>query len=134
MQPRRTRAAGKVSLGTLVFFLVVAAGGYWLWKFFPVHFTSWKVDNILDEGISRAYSLARRSSGDRARGENDLINEMRERIIKLGVDDPQLVVTIEHTGTKAYARAQYLVVIHHPVVDKTTVMTMDRSASTSTAR
>lgn len=134
MPLRRDRSAGKISLSTLVMLLVLGAGGYWLWRFFPVYFDSWKVDNILDDCVTRAYALQRKSPSDRASGEHALVGEMRDRIRALGIADPELIVTLNHEGDKAVARADYTVLVRHPVVNKTTVMVMHRKAATSTAR
>ena len=48
----------RLNFVTLLLFCGFAAGGYWMWKFFPAWYTAWQVDSALADGAARTYQYA----------------------------------------------------------------------------
>ena len=119
------------NLVTLILLLGVAGGGYCLWKFFPVYFTAWQVDSILSEAATRSYKISRLSEPGQSRAKHDLEEELRKRVVDLGVTDPEMSLRIEIGDGKAVATCDYGVVVEHPVQGKVTEIALHRHAQTT---
>jgi hypothetical protein len=127
-EPRR------LNVVTLLMLLGLAAGGYWFWKFFPVYYTGWQVDHLLSEAGAESYQVVRLGEGVREAKRAEIERSTRERIVALGVDDPDLRVTVELEPKLATVTADYEAVVQHPVAGKRTVLAMHRSEVTDLQR
>ncbi len=126
--PRRFNVVTIVLLGG------VAAGGYWLWKFFPVYYTAWQVDTALADGVARTYQLQPLAEPERARSMRELEQATRDKVVALGVDDPELALRIEVADRKAIATCDYTAVVKHSFVDKQSLVRIHRTAQTDLKR
>lgn len=127
-EPRR------LNVVTVVLLLGLAAGGYWFWKFFPVYYTGWQVDHLLAEAGAESYQVAQYPAGPREQKRAELERRTRDRIVALGVDDPDLKVAIDLEGHQATVTADYEAVVQHPVGNKQSVIALHRSAVTDITR
>lgn len=130
-------ASGPRRLNFVTFLLLVsvAAGGYAVWKFFPVYFTAWQVDHLLADGGARAYKISRLQEPARSRNKEDLIADIRGKVVELGVVDPEMTVNLDFVGQERVdVRCDYRAVVVHPYVDRYTIVQMHRTASTSLTR
>lgn len=114
---------------TLLLILVFAAGGYWVWKFFPHYFRAWQVDHILADGASQSYKISRMTEPLQSRSRTELVETMRTKINALGIEDPDLAVGLDFQGELVTVTADYSVQVNHPVADKVTIMSMHRVAN-----
>jgi len=122
-QPRRINA---VSV-TLV--LLLAAGGYWFWKFFPVYFEAWAVDHALKENVTRVYKIMQMGEPDRTTELTKLVETAKTDIKKkAGVKDPNVVVNLNIDGPAATMTADYKVTVTHEWFNKTTRLELHRTA------
>jgi len=119
---------------SFVLLLMMAGGGYWVWKFFPVYFTAWEVDHVLADGASASYKVSRQGEPLRSKSKQELIERMRKQVVELGVTDPEMTVDLEFDGETANVTCDYTVVVNHPVGDKVTVMEMHRAATADIKR
>jgi hypothetical protein len=112
--PRRINAV------SIVLVLLAAAGGYWMWRYFPVYFDAWSVDHILKEAASETYRANRLNEGSRMEQLKLIVDGAKAKIIKqVGIHDPELTVDLNVDGDKATMTADYTVRVTHPVIDKT---------------
>jgi hypothetical protein len=123
-QPRRLNSV------TVVLLLLAAAGGYWMWRFFPVYFDAWTVDHVLKELATAMYRANRLNEPERSKTMRELLDKGRSDIIaKANVTDPELRLDLEVQESTAEVTAQYTVVVTHPLVNRTTTMHMKRVES-----
>lgn len=121
-KPRRLNAV------SFFFILLIAAGAYWMWRFFPSYFNAWTVDHILSEAASQVYRVNRYAEPGRTNGLHDIIDKAKAEIAqKADVHDPDLVVDLTIDGDKATVTADYRVVVTHPWVNRTTTLHFQRS-------
>jgi len=100
--------------------LVVVAGVYGAIKFVPIYLLNSKVDTILDEARYEAAQINQFSTdGARER----ILEDIRDKIIDLGIDERYLDVTFE--DDLSYIYADYRVVVEHPF-GKTTTLDFER--------
>ena len=128
------RSGGRVTASALLTLVVLGAVGYAGFVLFPIWLTSWQVDRVLADGAARSYRVSRQSEPARTDEERELVAEMRRRIAALGVDDPQLAVALEYRPQRAEMRADYRVIIHHPLSIPPSVLAMHRRAAADLAR
>ena len=128
-QPRRLNVVS----GALL--LLAAAGGYWMYKFFPVYLEAWSVDHILHEGASRVYKIQMMGEPDRTETLTKLVDNAKADIRKKsGVSDPELVVNLTLEQTTATMTADYKVKVYHDWVGKTSMVNLHRSSSADLKR
>ena len=127
-EPRR------LNFVTLLLCAGLAAGGYWMWKFFPVYWTGWQVDHLLAEAGAETYQIARMQSPERERRKLQIEEQTRDKVAALGIDDPELKVAIAIEGDSATVTADYEAVVKHPIGGKQSVITLHRSAVTDLKR
>jgi len=121
-KPRRLNAV------SFAFILLLCAGGYWMWRFFPSYFNAWTVDHILAESASEVYRVNRYGEPDRTNGLHSIIDKAKADIAnKADVHDPDLVVGLNIDGDKATVTADYRVVVTHPYLSRTTTLHFQRS-------
>jgi hypothetical protein len=119
--PRRINAV------SVTLFLLVVAGGYWFWRFFPVYFDAWSVDHILKEAASQTYQANRLTESQRMEQLKQIVDTARSKIVKqVEIKDPELTVNLNIDGDKATMTADYTVKVTHVVIDKITRMHMHR--------
>lgn len=116
-QPRRLNAV------TVFMLLCVAAGAYWMWRFFPVYFDGWTVDHELHEAASACYKLSHLNDSEKSKQLKALVDKTRADIVQQAhVTDPDLAVNLDIDGDTATLSADYSVVVTHPFIDKTTTL------------
>lgn len=126
------RGPRSLNVVSLLLLLGVAALSYAVWKFFPVYFMAWQVDHALAEGGARAYKISRAPEPGKTREKEALIADLRQKVVDLGVRDPEMALTLEFVGMDYVdVRCAYRAIVIHPLVDRYTVLTMQRSARTS---
>jgi hypothetical protein len=107
--------------------LVLLAGGYWMWRFFPAWFDAWTVDHILKESAAAVYRLNSMREPGRTEALTELVNKTRASIIeKASVTDPYLHVNLDIQDEKALLSADYHVTITHPLIAHTTELHFSR--------
>ena len=121
-QPRRFNAV------TLTLLLMMAAAGYWMWRFFPVYLDAWTVDHVLKETASALYRLNRSPpSSERDDSMRELLDKAKADIRKqANITDPDLTVAANIEGDKAVLSAMYTVSVTHPILDKVTTLHFKR--------
>jgi hypothetical protein len=120
-QPRRVNVVTLTLLGLLL------AGGYWMWRFFPVYFEAWTVDHVLKELASAMYRANRLNEPERSKTMKALVDKARADIVRqANVTDPDLTVNLEIDDTSATVSADYSAVVTHPAIARTTTITFHR--------
>ena len=118
----RGKDGGGFNFVSLVLLLAALGGVYSAVKFGPPHLRKWKVKEVLDDTASRF--LGNRAASPEV--DLEIATTLREsaitRIRALGVEDPAVTVTIERQGQGVVVAADYKEVVHHPVVNKQTVL------------
>lgn len=114
---------------TLMLLLCIAGAGYWIWKFFPVYFTGWQVDHVLADGASRTYKVSRLNEPGRSQALHDLEDDLRKKVVELGITDPEMGLDIAIDGDRVDVRCDYSVVVQHIVKNKQTVVNLHRVAT-----
>jgi hypothetical protein len=128
-QPRRLNAL------TFVMLLGALGAGYWLWRFFPMHFDSWSVDHILKEAATSVYRANQLAEPARTQELKDIVDHARSLIVKqVGIHDPELVVDLNLNEDTATVSADYSVVVTHPWLDKNTRMHFHREKTSDVKR
>lgn len=120
----------RLNFVSLSLLLLLAAGAYAGWKFFPHYYTAWQVDTALGEAVNGCYRVNRMSEPARSAAIDEIRSETVSKIRQLDVQDQGLQVRVRIEGTTAIAEAFYDVLVVHPRVDKTTVLHMRRRART----
>jgi hypothetical protein len=123
-QPRRLNAV------SITMILLVCAGAYWMWRFFPAHFDAWTVDHLLKEAASETYKLNRLQEPQRTKELRELVTTVRGKIQKqANVTDPNLDVTLDisEDGNNCAVSADYSVVVTHPGITSTTTVHFHRT-------
>ncbi len=112
-----------------LFVLGLLAGGYWLYKFAPVYYNRYQVDQILQQGRSEASGIQRLNWDSKDVVEARIINSVTEKILGRGIspEDNQLRVYFDDEYTTL--NADYVVVVRHPAGKKPTTITVHRSVS-----
>src|SRR5437870_12563135 len=118
----------RLNFVTLLLFCGFAAGGYWMWKFFPAWYTAWQVDSALADGAARTYQSAHLVEPNRSDMVREIERATRDRVVALGVDDPELALSLRVVERTAVASCDYTVVVQHPLVNKQSVMRFHRTA------
>ena len=125
-----SQGPGKFNFVTLVILVALAGAGYWTWKYFPVYFTAWQVDNVLGDGANRSYKIVRMQEPIKSQTKKDLVDEMRKKIVELGVTDPEMTVDLQMEDERADVTCDYSVTIEHVYPkDKVSVLQMHRVAT-----
>jgi hypothetical protein len=119
---KKPRAVNWVSV---LLFLITVSAAYLGWKFVPVFYQREEVDSALADLANQGLDMARYSADARADKESKLIARTYQRLQRLGVDDPSLVVYF--SPDYAYLHADYSVVIEHPL-DQKTILPFQRKA------
>lgn len=120
---------------TVIMILMMAAAGYWLWRFFPVYFDGWSVDHVLKEAASKTYRMNQLKEPERTKALTELVDKTRADVIKQGnVTDPDLKVNLDIDGDNAAVSADYRVVVTHPVINKTTTLHFHKSETANIKR
>jgi hypothetical protein len=128
-QPRR------FNLLTGAMLLVVLAGAYWFWRFFPAYFDGWNVDHVLREAVTSTYRVVRIREPERGKRLKEIVDKARADVMKMGnVTDPNLLVNLNLDGDKATMTADYHVVITHPYTPRTTTLHFVKVEATSVKR
>ena len=128
-QPRR------LNFVTFLMLLLVAAAGYWMWRFFPVYFDGWTVDHLLREAASSSYKLSHLNEPLRTKQLKALIDKTRSDIVKqANVTDPNLTVNLDLQDDQVVVSADYSVVVTHPVINKTTTLRFHKVEAESVKR
>ena len=120
---------------TVIMILMMAAAGYWLWRFFPVYFDGWSVDHVLKEAASKTYRMNQLKEPERTKALTELVDKTRADVIKQGnVTDPDLKVNLDIDGDNAAVSADYRVVVTHPIINKTTTLHFHKSETANIKR
>ena len=128
------KGPSSLNLVSLTMALGLAASAYCAWKFFPVYFMAWQVDHVLADGAARAYPVSK--VGDvvaRGQSKNRLVEDLRREVVALGVNDPEMTLTLEMDSERVDVTCSYRAVIVHPVVSRFTMLRFHRVASGSLA-
>ena len=123
------------NLVTVLLLLVAAAAGYGVWKYFPPYFMAWQVDHILAEGGARSYKFCRQNEPGRSQQKQALTDDVRAKIVQLGVVDPELTVSMEWVGNaeRMDVTADYRVLVQHPA-QHFSILQFHRKSSTDLSR
>ena len=124
----------RINWVTILLLLLLAGGAYGVWRFFPVYLTAWDVDSILSDGANRSYRLGQLGGRAREEAEQDLVENLRQQIVALGISDPAMVVSIEYLGTTVRVQCRYTAVVEHPFIHRTTRLPMHRTHSADVKR
>lgn len=108
----------RVSPQTVVLGLLVAAAIYGAWKFVPPYIQKSQVAEVLEEYQYDAAKLDTFGFTTQRR-ERDLLTEVFNRIVEIGVDEDRLEVYFDMNYD--VLTAEYSVVIHHPFGFQTTL-------------
>jgi hypothetical protein len=120
-QPRRFNV---VSMGML---LLLAAGVYWLYCFFPVYWDAWTVDHCLHEGAAAMYQANKLVEPDRSTEMRKILLKVQADCIRLAhITDPTFDPSLELAGDSATLTGDYNVLVRHPVGDWVTNVHMHR--------
>src|SRR5438105_1332127 len=121
------KGPGRFNVVTLLMLVGLAAIGYGLWKFFPVYWTAWGVDHVLADGGAKAYQISRLPQAARTQRREELIADLRQKVVELGIVDPQMTVSLDFVGTERVdVGCEYRAIVVHPYVNRYTVVTMHR--------
>ena len=101
--------------------LLALAGGYWAWKFGPVYYNRYKVEQILREGSAEASGIRRMNEGAQMQIEQKVVASVTEQIAARGVSPENNQLTVYFVDNYRSINADYVVVVHHPGGKKTTV-------------
>jgi hypothetical protein len=112
----------------LLLIVAVVAGGYWVWKFGPVYYNRYKVDEILQEGRSEATGIARMSPQGASETEAKIIAGITERVEARGLSLETNQLAVYFDGDYETLNVDYVVVIRH-LLGQPTTMKMHRSVS-----
>jgi hypothetical protein len=123
-QPRR------INLVSTFLTLLVVAGIYAGWKFIPVYYQAWKVDDVLEEVRFQAADVrggaisygAQREMADKIQAA--VLAKVRELGI---VDQPDFPIEVAFTDGFAQLYVRYRVVVRHLLVKKTTTLEFKRT-------
>jgi len=118
------------ALLTLIILLILGGVGYTLWRAVPVYLGAWEVDSVLAAQVAQVYRINRLSEPRRSDAERALVDETRSKITALGIDDPDLAVSLDYQGESVTMRCDYRVEVRHPVLLRPTQLNMHRTAST----
>jgi hypothetical protein len=111
-------APRRLNVVTILLLLGLAAGAYIGFKFGPVYWQRYKVDEVLTDIAFQAMDLRLATPAERAEEEVALVEKARGRILELGgIDADRLSVYFESDASLIHA--EYSVVVHHPVLDPT---------------
>ena len=122
----------RINFVTFLLVLCAAAGGYWVWKFFPHYFTAYQVDHVLAEGAAAGYRTSILRGNDRRDVERKMVDDMRKKVIALGVKDPEMSLTMTFDDDQVRLACDYRAVVVHPYIDRFTTLTMHRTAAGTT--
>ena len=112
----------------VVMLLMVLAGAYWVWRFFPAYFDGWSVDHLLKEAASSTYRLNRLGEPERTKQLKALVDKTRADIIKqANVTDPDLTVNLDIDGDNVAVSADYRVEVTHVLTSKTSTLHFHKS-------
>lgn len=122
-QPRRLNVVS----GALL--LMLAAAGYWCWKYMPIYIEAWSVDHVLKEQVSRVYKMMQMGEPDKTNELTKLVETAKADIRKKsGVTDPNVVVNLNIDVTVATMTADYKVRVNHDWFNKTSIVELHRVA------
>jgi hypothetical protein len=117
-----------VNFVSVLMLLAVLAGGYWVWKYGPVYYNRFKVDEILREGAVEATGLRRMTDAAQQQLQAKIVGTVIERVGGRGI-------TVEDNGLQVYfsddirtLHADYYVIVKH-LNGKTKTVTVRRSES-----
>lgn len=128
-QPRRFNSV------TITMLLMLAAGGYWMWLFFPVYWDAWTVDHQLREGASALYQLNLLNEPERTESMRKMLQKVRAECVRLAnITDPDFDVVLDLEGDNVLMRGEYTVKVRHPVGHYTTVIHMKRAEKSNVKR
>ena len=83
---------------------------------------------MLHDGAMRTYKIQRLDEPMRSQERQKLVETMREKVVGLGVDDPEMSVDLEVEGEEVTVTCDYAVEVHHPVAEKISVIVMHRKS------
>ena len=116
----------KINFTTILLVVALAAGVYLGFKFIPVYWQRYKVDEILTDIAFGAIDLRLSNPDVRYDQEQKLLAKARERITALGIDGETL--TIYFADDMSSVNADYSVVVNLPVLEPT-VLDFKRSVN-----
>jgi hypothetical protein len=117
----------RLNIVSLLMLLIVLGAGYAGWKFIPVFWQSRKVDQVLDEEKMAAVGFHRLRDELRPAAADAIVAKAVTRIYEMGIEDqPDQPLQVWFDADYAALNARYQVVVRHLLVDKSTVITMDR--------
>lgn len=111
-----------INLVSVALVLLAVAAAYAGWKFIPHYWRAQKVDEALSDVGYRASDLYAIAEPSRRKREADLVEQARERLQALGVDDPLLNVWFE----PGRVHASYTVIVKHLFTARTTTLRFHR--------
>lgn len=122
----RYRQPHRLNPVSFLMLLVLAGAVYAGVKFAPPYWRDREVGEFLSEAANRLY----RQRGV-AGAEYQMKNEVTAKLRDMGIDDPQLTVSIERTAQLIRVSASYTVIVSHPF-RKITRLRFSPSAETDT--
>jgi hypothetical protein len=115
------------NLVSFLMLIALAAGGYWGWKFGPVYWNRYKVEEIVREGAAEASSIRRMTEQAQLQIEQKVVSSVTQRLEDerhIGADN-QVQVWFE--GNYATLNVSYVVTVRHPF-GKSTIVHVRRTA------
>jgi hypothetical protein len=125
----RYRQPRKLNFVSLLVYVALAALAYSAIQFGPPLYRNMKVDEIVRAAVNEYWATTRGAPSREA--PQELQDSVEKRIRDIGVDDPELSLAFDHDSTDLTVAARYHVVIQHPLVKRSTVLTFHPSASTA---
>jgi hypothetical protein len=111
------------SFNFVSFLMVLAAlaGAYWAWKFGPVYYKRYKVEEVLREGSSEASGIRRMNEAAQLQISQQVLDRVTERLQSRGITPEDNGLTVYFDDHYRRLEADYVVVVRHPVGKPTTV-------------
>ena len=118
------------SFNFVSFFMLLAllAGGYWAFKFGPVYYKRFKVDEAVQESATEATGIRRLNPAGQEQLRLQVEQRLRERLEQRGLSVEANRLSVYFDANFARLHADYDVTVRHPVGKPTTVK-MRRKAS-----
>jgi hypothetical protein len=111
----------KLNMVSFLLLLMAGAAVYCVVQFGPPYYRKWKAQGVLTDAANKVYPKRMVTESEQFIGQ---VREETERELRsLGIKDPALRITVEKSMKQVGVGAEYVEIIHHPVVNKQTTMT-----------
>lgn len=126
-QPRR------LNFVSFLLALVLVAAGYSGYQFGPHYYHKWKAKGILSDAANKTYPKRMMDGWELQTFLSELQTKTEKRLKQVGIEDPKLDVKITVRAKEIEAQANYVVIINHPFVKKSTTLYFRPKSTISTS-